>query len=444
MTFVERLYLDCHSTTPVDPIVLAAMLPYFSSIFGNTGSQSHEFGLDAKEAVDQAREKFAKFIGATAQEIVFTSGSTESNNLAIRGVAEKLVKRRKHLISIGTEHPSVIGPLRKLEAEGWRITLIPIHTQSTDSANDSLVGMINLDALRTSICDETALVSVAIANNEIGNIQPINDIAKIAHQAGALLHTDASQAVGWLPINMRQWQADLVSFSAHKFYGPKGMGALYIRSQETYPNARPVRLKGQTVGGGQEFGFRSGTLNTPGIVGMAVAMELANQIREQFGDQVQRQRNRLWEVMSHQLPDLVLNGPALDPSFLQGPTLDLLDSSVQQLEGAGGPSGQNPTVWPDSGSNKPEIRRLPNNLNFAVPGIEGQSIMIQTPEIAMSSGSACSSANPGVSQVLLATGLSEDLARSSLRIGLGRSHSEQEIEWAADRILAGIHKARSI
>lgn len=431
MTLPDRLYFDCHSTTPVDPIVLDAMLPFFSSIFGNAGSHSHEFGLDAKSAVDQARENFAKGIGAAPHEVVFTSGSTESNNLAIRGVAQKQAKRRNHLISIGTEHPSVIGPLRKLEAEGWRVTFIPIHTQfadapfvdaqSADTQTASHVGMINIDALRTTICDQTALVSIAVANNEIGNVQPINEIAKISHEAGALLHTDASQAVGWLPIDVGQWQADLVSFSAHKFYGPKGMGALYVRSQETYPNARPVRLSPQTVGGGQEFGFRSGTLNTPGIVGMSVALELANRLRQDAFNTVHKQRNRLWEILSNELPELELNGPEFKS--------DLLPDHQSIADPSGKPNTSRP------------IRRLPNNLNFAVPGIEGQSIMIQTPEIAMSSGSACSSANPGVSQVLLAIGLSEDMARSSLRIGLGRSHSDQEIEWAIQRLLAGIRKA---
>lgn len=394
------VYLDCHSTTPVDPQVLQAMLPYFSVEFGNPGSQSHGWGTAVGERVDQARTQFAAGIGADPAEVVFTSGSTESNNLAIRGIAQRLKHRRQGLITIATEHPSVLQPMQKLASEGWNLALAPIVQHQAGAEQDRRIGQVDLAALEAMVNEQTALVSIALANNEMGVIQPIAEIAQIVHRAGGLLHTDASQVVGWLPIDVRHWQADLISFSAHKFYGPKGVGALYVRGSETYAGARPVRPLAQTIGGGQEFGFRSGTLNVPGIIGIAAAMQIAGNTWSSAARHVSQMRDQMWQQLLAARPDLLLNGPALAPEL-----------------------------------------RLPNNLNFAVPGIEGQSIMIHSPQVAMSSGSACSSAHPGVSTVLTAIGRNEDVARASLRIGLGRFHTPAQIQWAAGHVLQGIEIA---
>jgi len=401
----DVIYLDCHSTTPVDPVVLAAMLPYFSQAFGNTGSLSHAYGMQARDGVADARMQFAEAIGATSDEIVFTSGATESNNLAIFGSAQRWQGKRNHLITLGIEHPSVLEPLRQLQRQGWRLTILPVPPQSDAESASSVrqPGVVDLAALESVLDEDTALVSLAVANNEIGVIQPVDKIADMVHNCGGWFHIDASQAVGWLPVDVKHWRADLVSFSGHKFYGPKGSGALFVRSQATYPGARPLRLHPQLIGGGQEFGFRSGTLNSPGIIGLGQAMVLASRGYEGFAQRVSELRGLLWSLLQSECPELELNGPTLlDPKW-----------------------------------------RLPNNLNFAVPGVEGQSIQLHTPGVALSSGSACSSATPGVSSVLKALGCSEDRARSSLRLGLGRFHTEKDIERAAKRLIAGIRVARN-
>lgn len=397
------IYLDCHSTTPVDPEVMRVMLPCFTDLFGNAGSHSHAYGLAARELVDDARRDFASELGVEPDEIVFTSGSTESNNLAVFGAAKRWAGKRKQIVTIGLEHPSVLEPIRQLEREGWHVAFVPVCPQfGNDPKNAAGIGVVDLAALQSVLSEDTALVSIAIANHEIGVVQPLPEIATLVHAVGAWLHTDATQAVGWLPLDLKQWQADFVSFSAHKFYGPKGVGALYVRRQSTYAGARPIRLFPRTMGGGQEFGWRSGTVNTPGVVGMTTALRLANRLRAEKAASVAELRELLWSRLKDSIPDISLNGPDWH---------------------TGGP-------------------RLPNNLNFAVPGVEGQSIMLQAKGVAVSSGSACSSSTPGVSSVLRALGMSDDLARSSLRIGLGRFHKQSDIELAAERLAAAVRTVR--
>jgi len=438
----DTIYLDGHSTTPLAPAVLEAMLPCLTSGYGNSGSHSHGFGSRARERVEQARRDVADFLGAESDEIVFTSGATESNNLAIFGAAGRWRGKRRHLVTIGIEHPSVLEPMRQLEREGWRVSFVPVQPQGdpSDLGEDmslgggvveglvggvvgtaasaasvgSLVestergdgtawpGQIDLRALAAELSEETALVSVALANNEIGVIQPLKRVAELAHGVGAWVHTDATQAMGWVPLDVGRLGADLISFSAHKFGGPKGMGGLFVRRRATYAGARPVRLVPQIVGGGQEFGLRSGTLNTAGIVGLAAALRLVTQEQVGLVARAGAWRDRLWSALREGVPDVQLNGPA----------------------------------WMRGGP------RLPNNLNFGVPGIEGQTILLCTPGVAASSGSACSSANPGVSSVLTGIGLSEQAARCSLRLGLGRWLSDADIEIAGQRLLRGIEAAR--
>lgn len=384
----RKIYLDCHSTTPVAPPVLQEMLPWFSEQFGNAGSHSHHWGEVAREAVSQARQRVAAGLGARTDEIVFTSGATESNNLAILGVAEKRKRQGRRLISLRTEHPSVIAPLERLQRDDWEVIWADVHPNG-----HPLAGQVDLASLEAALNDETVLVSMAVANNEIGVIQPVKQIAAMVHQRGGWLHVDATQAVGWMPTNVVDWQADLVSLSGHKFYGPKGIGVLYVRNQETWKGARPVRLTARQIGGGQEQGWRSGTLNVPGIVGIGKAMELAAAQWDERQRTVRPLRDHLWEQLSG-CAAVRLNGPPL---------------TVET--------------------------RLPNNLNFSVAGVEGQTIMANLPELAMSSGSACSSAEPGVSQVLTGIGLDPDLARCSLRLGLGTMHDREAIQWAADRLV---------
>lgn len=429
----DAIYLDGHSTTPLAAEVLQAMLPCMTRDYGNAGSHSHGFGSRARERVEQARRDVADFLGAETDEIVFTGGATESNNLAIFGAAGRWRGKRRHLVTIGIEHPSVLEPMRQLEREGWRVSFVPVHPQRapSDFGQDmSLVGgsagttggvgvgsevdatecgdggdwpgQIDLRALAAELSEDTALVSIALANNEIGVIQPLRAVAELAHGVGAWVHTDATQAMGWVAVDVRELAADLISFSAHKFGGPKGVGGLFVRRRATYVGARPVRLSPQIVGGGQEFGVRSGTLNTAGIVGLGAALRLVAGERGGLAVRVGAWRDRLWSALRESAPDIQLNGPD----------------------------------WRRGGP------RLPNNLNFGVPGIEGQTILLCTPGVAASSGSACSSANPGVSSVLTGIGLSEQAARCSLRLGLGRWLSDADIELAGERLLAGIEAAR--
>lgn len=378
------VFLDNHSTTRVDPRVVAAMLPYFSEHYGNSGSTSHLFGARAKEAVDAARESIARAIGASAREIVFTSGATESNNLAIRGVAERSRRKGNHLVSVVTEHKSVLDPLSRLARRGYEVTLLGVRPHT-----DRTAGLIDLDQLAASIRDDTILVSVMLANNEIGIIQPLAELGALCKQRGILLHTDATQAVGKCRVDVEQLQVDLMSFTAHKLYGPKGTGALYIRRR-----APQVRLEPQIDGGGQEFGVRSGTLNVPGIVGFAKALEWCLAELDTEVPRLTSLRRRLYDGLVSRVGDVKLNGPALE---------------------------------------SPELR-LPGNLNCSLAHVDGEALMMSIQDICVSSGSACTSANPEPSHVLRGLGLSDDLTRASLRFGLGRFNTEEEIDFAIQAV----------
>lgn len=388
------IYLDNHSTTRVDPRVVEAMLPFFSETYGNAGSSSHAFGWQARDAVEAARESLAQSIGASPKEIVFTSGATESNNLAIRGIAERARRRGNHIVSVQTEHKAVLDPLAHLARRGFDVTLLPV----TDFTHDH-AGCIALDQLRDALRDDTCLVSVMLANNEIGVLQPIAKIASLCRARGITFHTDATQAVGKLPLDVQSLGIDLLSFSAHKLYGPKGIGALYVRR-----SAKPVRLESQIDGGGQEFGLRSGTLNVAAIVGFATAVELCRGEMTTEGERVRGLRDRLFDGLQKRVDGVSLNGPRLtDPSL-----------------------------------------RLANNLNCTFAGVDGEALMLSMKALAVSSGSACTSANPEPSHVLRALGRSEDEARSSLRFGLGRFTTREEIEAAILTVERGVQALRAL
>ena len=384
------IYLDNHATTRVDPRVVEAMLPYFSEDFGNPGSVGHAYGEIASQAVETARASIASILGASPREIVFTSGATESNNLAIRGVALRRRRRGNHLLSVQTEHASVLEPLNHLAKLDYQTTFLKVEQHGSPQA-----GWLDPEKVAEAITDETALVSVMLANNETGIIQPLADIAAICKQRGVLLHCDATQAVGKIPVDVQKLNVDLLSFSAHKIYGPKGMGALYIRGRDPI-----VRLEPQIIGGGQQQGRRSGTLNVPGIVGFAKALELCN---EELVSEQQRHatlRTQLWNGLSQELDDLELCGPSLEA--LGTDNLPL---------------------------------RLPGNLNFSLGNIDGEALQLSMSNLAVSSGATCASSDPGPSHVLLALGLFEDRARSSLRIGLGRFNTKEDIDIAIRTIV---------
>ena len=399
------IYLDNHATTRLDPRVLEAMLPWLTDQYGNAGSATHEMGREARAAVDAARESFAAAIGATAREIVFTSGATESTNLAILGTAARVramadTGSRPHVVTLATEHHAVLDPVEHLERQGVAVTRLGVVQQG----EAGVPGRIRLDELEAALRPETCLVSVLLANNEIGVVQEVAAIAEIAHARGAVLHVDCAQAVGRMPVDVDALGADLASFSAHKFHGPKGVGALYVRRR-----GRPVRVEPLVFGGGQERGMRSGTLDVPGIVGLAEAARLAG---AGLADEVPRMRalrNRLWERLAHGIPGLALNGPAFDAHDAAGRPL-----------------------------------RLVNNLNVQVPGVDGQTLLatLARDDLAVSSGSACSSDSPRPSHVLLALGLDDDQARASLRFGLSRFTTAEEVDTAAARIAAGVTRLR--
>lgn len=374
----EPIYMDNHATTRVDPRVVEAMLPFFAETYGNPASTTHDFGHVAKAAVDAARESIAAAIGARPKEIVFTSGATESNNFAIRGVAERLQVKGRHLISITTEHPAVLDPLAKLAERGFEVTLLPVI-----QAPHAEAGRIRPEQVAEALRDDTILVSVMLANNEIGAIQPLEAIGQLCKEQGVLLHTDATQAVGKIPVDVEQLGVDLMSFSSHKIYGPKGTGALYVRSR-----APRVRLEPLLYGGGHESGLRSGTANVPGIVALARALELCQEELPIESERLRMLRNRLYEGLTAALPDVWLNGPALSPP-----------------------------EW-----------RLPGNLNASFFGVDGESLLLVLKNLAVSTGSACTSSLPEPSHVLRALGLSEPATRSSLRFGLGRFNTAEEVE----------------
>jgi cysteine desulfurase len=388
------VYLDNHATTRVDPRVIEAMLPYFGDVYGNAGSTTHAFGWEARDAVRAARETIARSINAANDEIIFTSGATESDNLAIFGVAERAKRRGDHLISVTTEHKAVLDPLYKLRQRGYEITLLPV-----EQAEQSRAGYLDPQAVRDSLKPTTCLVSVMLANNEIGVIQDLRAIAEICHEQGVLLHCDATQAVGKLPVDVRALGVDLLSFTAHKLHGPKGIGALYIRRHD-----QPVRLEPQMFGGGQEAGFRSGTLNVPGIVGFAKALELS---LAEMPTEMPRQRalrDRLYDGLCEQIDRMYLNGPALAQHD-----------------------------W-----------RLANNLNVTFEYVHGESLILAMQNLAVSSGSACTSANPEPSHVLKALGLSEDLTRASIRFGLSRFTTNQEIDFAVETVVENVARLRKL
>jgi len=391
----EVVYLDNHATTRVDPRVVDSMLLYFTERYGNAGSTSHAFGWEARDAVDAARRSIAAGIGAGEHEIVFTSGATESNNLAIRGAAERLRRRGAHLVSVTTEHKAVLDPLARLARREHEVTLLPVRQHG-----DRRAGALDPEQVAKALRDDTVLVSVMLANNEIGNLQPIAEIGAICRQRGVWLHCDATQAVGKVPVDVAALNVDLMSFTAHKIYGPKGVGALYVRRQ----GENSVRLAAQIDGGGQESGLRSGTLNVPGIVGFARALELCLAEMPEEQARLRILRDRLFDGLNAALDGVTLNGPALDEPSL----------------------------------------RLAGNLNCGFSLVDGEALMMSVGRLAVSSGSACTSANPEPSHVLLALGLGADATRASLRFGLGRFNSEKDIDFAIEQVASAVTKLRQL
>ena len=377
------IYLDCHATTPMDERVLEAMLPYFTERFGNPSSINHVYGWEAEAAVTQARKAIANAINATPEEIVFTSGATEANNLAIKGVAEAYFDQGKHIITVATEHNAVLDPCKYLETLGFEVTYLPVKPD----------GLIDLTELQTAIRDDTILVSVMAANNEIGVIQPLPEIGTICHDRKVLFHTDAAQAIAKIPLDVADMKIDLMSLTAHKVYGPKGIGALYIRRR----NPR-VSIASQIQGGGQERGRRSGTLYTPQIVGFAKAIELGLGEMQLESQRQFKLKEKLWSMLN------TLEGIYLNGNFSQS---------------------------------------LPGNLNISVEGVDGAALLLGLqPVVALSSGAACSSTSTAPSHVLMALGRSEKLAYASLRFGIGRFNTAAEIETVGQAAIATIQSLR--
>jgi len=379
------IYMDNHATTQMDPRVFDAMKPYFVDIYGNAASRNHSFGWEAEEAVEKARKQVGELIGATAKEIVFTSGATESNNLAIKGVAQMYAEKGNHIITQVTEHKAVLDTCKHLEKEGVRVTYLPVKKD----------GLIDLDQLRDAITDKTILISIMYANNEIGIVQPVEEIGKVAKERGVLFHTDGVQAVGKIPVNVIHDGIDLLSLSGHKFYGPKGVGALYVRRR----NPR-VQVTAQIDGGGHERGMRSGTLNVPGIVGLGAAAAIA---KEEMAEESKRLRH-----LRDKLQDKIVN--SLDEVYVNG-TME---------------------------------RHLPHSLNLSFAYVEGESLLMGINDIAVSSGSACTSATLEPSYVLKALGAGDDLAHSSIRFGLGRFNTEEEVDYVAGKVIDVVRKLREL
>ncbi len=376
------IYLDNHATTPVDPRVLDEMLPYFSEQFGNAASRNHSFGWAADEAVKTARLRAANLIGASPDEIVFTSGATESDNLAIKGVAEACRGKGNHIITATTEHKAVLDSCHHLEQSGFRVTYLPVQAD----------GLIDLAALERALDDQAILVTIMAANNETGTLQPIAEAGKLCRERGAVFHTDAAQAAGKIPLNMDEQSIDLLSISAHKLYGPKGAGLLYVR--------KSVKLSPIMDGGGHERGMRSGTLNVPGIVGLGRACEICQQEMPQESARTAGLRDRLRDKLLASLDRVAINGSS--------------------------------------------ERRLPGNLNVSFAGIEGEELLTALDGIALSSGAACTSAHIEPSYVLKAIGLSDELAQASLRFGIGRFNTEAEIDYVADRVIEAVRQLRDL
>ncbi len=382
----SSIYLDHHATTPVDPRVLETMLPYFTEHFGNPASRSHRYGWDAEAAVEGARETLARLLGAkSSKEVVFTSGATESNNLALKGAAEYAETKGRHIIVSAIEHKSVLDAAKRLRARGFEVSELGVDS----------TGRVSPDALAALLTPQTILVSLMLANNEVGTVQPIEAIGQLTHSRGILFHVDAVQGIGRVDFDVERCHVDLCSLSAHKLYGPKGVGALYVR------RARPrVRLVSQLDGGGQEQGMRSGTLNVPGIMGFARAAELLLDEGADENRRVAGLRDRLQARLVAALPLVTVNG-------------------------------------------HPE-HRLPGNLNLSFAGVEGEGLMLALSEFALSTGSACDSATLEPSYVLRAMGLDAGLAHSSLRFGLGRSTTEAQVDYAAERIIQEVQRKRAM
>jgi len=379
------IYMDNHATTPMDPRVLEEMLPYFMEKFGNAASRNHSFGWAAEEGVETARERIAKLIGATTKEVIFTSGATESDNLAIKGVAEMYREKGNHIITAVTEHKAVLDTGKRLEKYGYRVTYLPVQKD----------GLIDLDDLKRAIDDKTILVTIMAANNEIGVLQPIAEIGKLCHERGVIFHTDATQAIGKVPVDVTKQNIDLASISAHKMYGPKGVGALYVRRK----NPR-VQISAIIDGGGHERGMRSGTLNVPSIVGLGKACALAQEEMPQESCRLPGLRNRLRDRITSRLDEVYVNG-----------SMD---------------------------------HRLPGNLNISFAYVEGESLLMGINDIAVSSGSACTSATLEPSYVLKALGLGDDVAHSSIRFGIGRFNTEAEVDYVADKLIDTVRKLREL
>jgi len=380
----QPIYLDYQATTPMDPRVLEAMMPYFTYKFGNAHSRSHAYGWEAEEAVEKARAQVAKLVGADEKEIIYTSGATESNNLAIKGVAEFYKDRRNHIVTTVTEHKCVLDTCRHLEQQGFSVTYLPVQKN----------GLVDLETLRAAVTDKTVLVSVMAVNNEIGVIQPLAEIGRICRDKGAFFHTDAAQAVGKIPLDVNAMNIDLMSISGHKIYGPKGIGALYVRRRPR------IRLVAMINGGGQERGFRSGTLPTPLCVGLGEAAEICLKEMDAEAKRLTKLRDRMLEGLQAKLPDIYVNGD--------------LD------------------------------HRIPGNLNISFAYVEGESLMMGIKGLSVSSGSACTSASLEPSYVLRALGVEEELAHTSLRIGLGRFTTEQEVDTAVDELVRHVTKLREM
>ena len=379
------IYLDNHSTTPCDPRVVEVMLPYFTEKFGNAASRNHSFGWEAEEGVEHARKQIAQLIHADPKEIIFTSGATESDNLALKGVVEMYREKGDHIITSSTEHRAVIDTAKYLEKKGVSVTFLPVDK----------TGMVSPDDVRNAITDKTILISIMLANNEIGTINPVREIGKVAKEKGIIFHCDATQGVGKIPVNVQEMGIDLMSFTSHKIYGPKGIGALYVRRK-----APRVRLEPMIHGGGHERGMRSGTLAVPLIVGFGKACELCEQEMPTESIRMAKMRDRLQEGIMRAMEEVYLNG--------------------------------HPT------------ERLPGNLNISFAYVEGEALLMGVKEIALSSGSACTSATLEPSYVLRALGVGSDLAHSSIRFGLGRFTTDEEIEYTIDRMIKAVNHLREM
>jgi len=381
----ERIYLDYNATTPVDPRVVQAMLPYFTEIFGNAASNDHEFGLEAKHAVDQARQQIADTINALPDEIIFTSGATEADNIALFGVAEKYAAKGNHIITCVTEHKAILDSCQRLEKLGKHVTYLPVDSY----------GHVDLDAIRKAITPETILISIMAANNEIGTVAPVAEIGAIAAEHDVLFHTDAVQAVGHMPVDVQAMNIHLMSLSAHKMCGPKGIGALYRRRSNPRVQLEPI-----IYGGGHERGLRSGTLNVPAIVGFGEALALAQQEMGEEDEKFRAWTRHIYQRLVHEVGGIELNGHATE--------------------------------------------RLPHNLNVSMAGVESRALIVKLKDVALATGSACTSAKVEPSHVIQALGFGDDRAHSAMRISVGRFNTDEQIDQATDQIVTAVRELRRL